>query len=376
MIDVQSLFFFRWTPYSSLEFFLLLVPAFLLLALLRPLFRIESRWIAVIELANLLFLVVLFPQPIQLFLSATWFFALLKWRERQPKLGLLQGALLLLPMLIRHNAKEIEFWGLSYVTFRVFHLFIDQALIKTLTFRSFFTFAFYFPSLLAGPVDRFPRFKEALSKSWSRPVAEFWVQAFSWLALGLTQKYVFAEAVRRYWLPSHPSTVSDWISAFYSYPTYLYLDFAGYSAMALGFSLLIGVELPLNFNKPFLSSNPQDFWRRFHISLGEWLRDYFFKPLYFQSSRWPGLSPLARQNICLFLTFFLMGAWNGLHKPYLISGSLFGIYSAVHNTYVYRLKQKGQWNPPTTARLWLNRVLMLHLAALALLVFSGLPFGG
>jgi D-alanyl-lipoteichoic acid acyltransferase DltB (MBOAT superfamily) len=103
---------------------------------------------------NVGFLIVLFPQPVPLLFAATWFYAILKWREKFKEPAFIQGALILLPMLLRHNARELEFWGLSYVTFRVFHLFIDRAVIKELTFPKFFTFAFYFPSLLAGPVDR------------------------------------------------------------------------------------------------------------------------------------------------------------------------------------------------------------------------------
>lgn len=375
---IASAFFFRWTPYSSLEFFLLLVPVFLLAGLLKSRCRSFEMWSNLLQILNLLFLIFLFPQPLPLFFVAIWQYGVLSWCTRQKKYSLIQGTLILLPMFLKHNVHELQFWGISYVTFRVFHLYMDDNLLKDLNFKKYFFFVFYFPSLLAGPIDRWPRFKEALQQSWAKPIVDFWPSAFFLLTLGLVQKYILAEGVRRYGLPaSTPKDLKEWVSAFYTYPLYLYLDFAGYSAMAMGFSQLVGVTLPLNFDKPFLSSNPQDFWRRFHITLGEWLRDYFFKPIYRASARWPGLTPLMRQNLSLFMTFFLMGAWNGFKKQYLISGALFGIYSVVHNTYVYRAKQSGRGlPPPTPLKLWLSRILMVHLAALALLIFSGLPFGG
>lgn len=371
---VMTFSILRWTPYSSLEFFVFLVPLFLLVGLAKPMFKSERAWIRGLQVLNVAYLLVLFPQPAALVFAAVWFFAILKWRQKGKELAWLKGLLLLLPLVLKHDVHEIQFWGLSYATFRAFHLFMDDALLAEMRFSRFFFFVFFFPTLLAGPIDRWPRFKEALANSWRQPIVAFWPQAFCWLLLGLNQKYVLAEAVRRYWLPTGLTGAKDWVSAFYSYPLYLYLDFAGYSAMAMGFSMLVGVTVPLNFDKPFLASDPQDFWRRFHISLGEWLRDYFFKPLYKLTARWPRLSPLMRQNISLFLTFLLMGLWNGPRKQYILSGALFGLYSAAHNTFVYRRKQKGILPAPTPLRLWLSRLLMLHLAALALLIFSGLPF--
>ena len=364
----------RWNPYAGLEFFLVLVPVFVAARLVKPYFKSAARWTDFLQLLNLLYLVFLFPQPLALAFSACWFYAILQWRAKSRRLGWLQGLLLLVPLFLKHSTREIQFWGLSYATFRAFHLLMDDQLLKGLNFRRYVFFVFYFPALLAGPIDRWPRFRDALERSFKRPARDDWAPAFQALALGCTQKYVLGEAVRRYWLPEHLDHPLAWVSSFYAYPLYLYLDFAGYSAMAIGFSLLVGVTLPQNFDRPFLAVNPQDFWRRFHISLGEWLRDYFFKPLYKLSAKWK-MSPLARQNISLFLTFLLMGLWNGPRKQYVLSGALFGLYSLVHNTLVYRNKVRGRAPVDTPVRRWASRLLMLHLAALALFIFSGAPFG-
>lgn len=371
----REMFVFRLLPYSSLEFFILLVPIFLLAGLLKSRCKTLAAWSAVLQILNILYLLILFPQPVALAFSGFWFYAVLQWRKSHPRFGVLQGVLLLLPLLLKGRTHEIQFWGLSFATFRAFHLFMDHDLLKELNFRKYFFFVFYFPSLLAGPIDRWPRFKNALAESWERAVP--YAQAFGLLGFGILQKYIFAESLRRYIIPEHLQSTRDWILSFYGYPTYLYLDFAGYSSMAMGFSLLVGLSLPLNFNRPFLSVNPQDFWRRFHITLGEWLRDYFFKPLYRVSSRWTFVkSPLVRQNIALFLTFLLMGLWNGFQKQYIISGSLFGVYSVVHNTYLFYKKQKGGLAPLAMWEIWLSRFVMVHFAALALFIFSGIPFKG
>ncbi len=371
--EVQSWFWFRWVPFSSLEFFVFLIPAALVVRLTKPLLKSKTTWLTLLMVLNLAYLLFLFPQPIPLLFAAFWFYTVLQWRRQKPNWGYLQGALLLLPLLLKGKTTEIQFWGLSYVTFRAFHLFMDKDLLKDLKFKDYFFFVFYFPAILAGPIDRLGRFRKSIEESWNQTKLD--VSGFHLLAVGLLFKFIIAEWLDRTVVPLELHRAQEWVAAFYGYPVYLYFDFAGYSAMAIGFSRLLGIDLPMNFNKPWLSQNPQDFWRRFHISLGDWLRDYFFKPLYRLSHKFPvvGKSALARQSLALFLTFFLMGLWNGPHKNFLLSGALFGLYSMVHNAFLYWLKRSGrEINSP--AFVWLSRLIMLHFAALALLIFSGLPF--
>jgi membrane protein involved in D-alanine export len=167
----------------------------------------------------------------------------------------------------------------------------------------------------------------------------------------------------------------------YWYFLHLYFDFAGYSFMAVGFSNLMGIYVPPNFNKPFLSRNPQQFWRSFHITLGDWLNDYFFKPLYKWISKKKQFKtfPLLRQNFALFSTFTLMGCWNGFQLHFIVSGMLFGLYSVVHNSYIYYSHRKFGYDfifrsLPDPIVKWVSIVLLFHFAAFSIYIFSGKLF--
>jgi membrane protein involved in D-alanine export len=203
-----------------------------------------------------------------------------------------------------------------------------------------------------------------------------------WNALvkGVVFKYICAELIDRYWLNLCPAKDAQWyliLNDMYAYYAYLFFDFAGYSFMALGTGKMMGMEVPVNFKNPFTAVNPQDFWRKFHISLGDWLKDYFFTPLYTFFTRQKNLKkyPLLRQNTALLLTFLLMGCWNGFQKHFIASGLLFGIYSAIHNTYVVQCKKKGKdiifGNLRPTVVKIISIFMMINLVAFALYIFSG-----
>ena len=203
-----------------------------------------------------------------------------------------------------------------------------------------------------------------------------------WHALikGIAFKYVLAEIVERYWLHQFDAGSKEIIfmlNTMYGYYFYLFFDFAGYSFMALGIGKMLGMNVPVNFTNPFLAVNPQDFWRRFHISLGDWLKEYFFTPLYLFFTRKKSLKkyPLTRQNIALVLTFLLMGCWNGFKLNYLLSGFLFGVFSAVHNTYTVECKKRGRdivfGNLNPQAIKIISIFVTFNLVAFALYIFSG-----
>ena len=156
---------------------------------------------------------------------------------------------------------------------------------------------------------------------------------------------------------------------------YLFFDFAGYSLLAIGAGNFIGIDVPINFNKPFLSVNPKEFWKRWHKSLGDWLNDYFFKPIFKDLTSRGVFKSITRQNIALLLTFTLMGFWNGFELHFILSGILFGIYSVIHNYYVYRCKKTkrdvlfGSLSP-TIVR-FISIFMMFNAVTFAIYIFSG-----
>ena len=269
--------------------------------------------------------------------------------------------------------------GISYITFRTIQAIVDSHNYGKLSFFEFTSFLLFPTTLLAGPIDRSYRFQEDLQKGYENLTLANILKGWEILVVGVLFKFVFAKLVTMYWLgkiDENSILFFDMANSAYAYTTYLFFDFAGYSAMAVGLSIMMGIYVPMNFNHPYLAPNPQDFWRRFHITLGSWLTDYFFKPLYKYLHKFDILKGrrLLIQNLAIIATFLLMGMWNGLTWYFIFSGFLFGIFSAIHNIYVVYVK-KGGFDYfaifPDIISINLKRFLMLNGAVIALYFFSG-----
>lgn len=269
--------------------------------------------------------------------------------------------------------------GISYITFRVIQAIYDQKNYGELDFFEFTSFLFFPPTLLAGPIDRSYRFKTDLDNGYNNLSFLNLISGWELLAIGGLYKFVLAEFVSRFWLAKvdvGSTAILSMLNSAYSYTIYFYFDFAGYSAMAMGVGVMLGIGVPKNFDKPFLAQNPQEFWRRFHITLGSWLTDYFFKPMYMYLQRisfFRGRRLLV-QNMSITMTFLLMGMWNGPVWYYIVSGLLFGVYSSIHNCYVHYVRKGGVdvfLIPPHALSVGLKRFLMINSVVLSLYFFSG-----
>ena len=157
----------------------------------------------------------------------------------------------------------------------------------------------------------------------------------------------------------------------YGYSLYLYFDFAGYSAFAVGISYLLGIHTPENFNRPFLAGNIKDFWNRWHISLSTWLRDHVYMRFMLAATkgRW-FTGKYTASYLGFFLTFGLMGLWHGIEPYYLLYGLYHGTLLVGHDLFT-------RWNKPR--RVWGNgplwraagTLVTFHLVCLGFLLFSG-----
>lgn len=277
--------------------------------------------------------------------------------------------------------KLIRIAGLSYMVFKVISLYIDMRRTKDkVSFLDFFNYTAFTPTLLIGPLDRFQRFKKDTENGYSNMNVSMFNKGFNNLLLGLLFKFILAEAIRRLilvYLVDDGSLIYH-LSYMYTYLFYLFFDFAGYSLLAISFGNFIGIDVPINFDKPFNAVNPKVFWKKWHKSLGDWLNDYFFKPIFkYFTTKKIGTS-IQRQNVALMLTFTLMGFWNGFQLHYIASGMLFGIYSAVHNYYYYRCKKEkkdvvfGKLNPLVVKGI--SIFIMFNSVAFAIYIFSGKLF--
>ncbi|OWK42968.1 MBOAT family O-acyltransferase [Fimbriiglobus ruber] len=221
-------------------------------------------------------------------------------------------------------------FGISFYTFEAVSYAVDVYKSKVRAERSlphFLLFILFFPHLVAGPIVRAGDFlKQAHRvKRWNWVRIQIGVQ---FVLLGLFKKLAIADRMAVFCdgVPGNPGPLLDpasynasalWLAVL-AYALRIYADFSGYSDMAVGTAHLLGYRLTQNFNMPYLSPNVGEFWRRWHISLSSWLRDYLYIPL--GGSR--GSAFATNRN--LMITMILGGLWHGANWPYLIWGAIHG----------------------------------------------------
>ena len=369
-------------PFSGLDFFILVFGFILFLHLFKNILNKIISYKNLVFIVIVLYISVFIPnaQKILFFLIYVyvvyWIYVANKYQET-----LFPMLIIALPMILHKFDIDPIFKviGISYITFRTIQAIVDSHNYGKLSFVEFTSFLLFPTTLLAGPIDRSYRFQEDLQKGYENLTLSNIGKGWDILIVGVLFKFIFAEFVDKFWLSTideNSVVFLDMVNSAYAYTTYLFFDFAGYSAMAVGLSIMMGIFIPTNFNHSYLAPNPQDFWRRFHITLGSWLNDYFFKPLYKYLHNFSFLKgrKLLIQNIAITSTFLLMGMWNGLTWYFIFSGFLFGIYSSIHNSYVLYIKKGGfdyfSIFPPILS-INIKRFLMLNGAVFALYFFSG-----
>lgn len=367
------------------------------MALFKAFRRIRYEY--ALALTSLDYLVIMYPKPLQIFGLILYCYGIYYFLGRILKLqGLLFPVILLtLPMVFMKTlnilpaateggalgpvANIFQIAGISFLTFKVIQLYIDEKdSQQTVSLLKFFNFTAFVPTLLIGPIDRYARFTGNVERGYENMTASFFLEGLDKFARGLLYKFIIGEAIHSLVLEHLVNDGTLWfhLANMYTYLFYLFFDFAGYSLLAIGFGNMIGVDVPFNFDKPFLSVNPKEFWKRWHKTLGDWLNDYFFKPVFKELTTKKVFKPIQRQNIALFLTFTVMGFWNGFELHFILSGMLFGFYSVIHNYYVYLCKKNGREMffgklSPQTVK-YLSIFIMFNATAFAIYIFSGKLF--
>lgn len=372
-------------PFTDIDFFLFAAIYVALIWCLK-LLGLNKHYSILTFIITLFYIVFYFKFTIATLLYFAVTFLYIQFLSSKVNHKLISALILALPMIlvkVHFNPSLFYFAGLSFVTFRAIQTCIDYKKEVPLNFIHYFNFLYFIPSLYIGPLDRYKRFTENSEQGFESINDENITHGLQELLKGILYKFILAEFISRYWL-NHDSfdTLSKLqvVNDIYAYPLYLFFDFAGYSSMAVGMAYLIGIKIPFNFNKPFIAINPPDFWQRWHASLTNWLTDYYFKPLYQWLSQRKKLKkyPLTKQNIAIFFTLFMMGAWNGFEPNFIWSGIVYGIYSVIHNTYAIECRKKdkdiifGTLNPLIVK--YISIFIMFNLVCLALYIFSGRSF--
>jgi membrane protein involved in D-alanine export len=385
------------TPYSDFLYFGLALYVLVPTLLVRLVFRFSQTWILIASV----FMLALCYQS-RLVVANAWAVnelgvvgayaayellvaAMFLWLRRRTAsrwafwsaLALGLAPLLVAKLLPRFSPdSQLGFLGISYVTFRSLDVIfgIQDRLITGLAPGQYLAYLFFFPTVSSGPIDRYRRFADDWKRYHTR--AEFLVDldgAVHRIFTGFLYKFILAALIERYWL----EPLNDFegplalISYMYAYSLYLFFDFAGYSAFAIGFSYLFGIHTPENFNRPFLATNIRDFWNRWHITLSFWLRDHVYMRFVMAATkgRW-FKGRYTASHIGFFLSFGLMGLWHGIEPNYIIYGLYHACLLTGYDVFSRWNRRRKLWGDGPLWRV-VAILVTVHLVCFGFLIFSG-----
>ncbi|MEC4750294.1 MBOAT family protein [Methylomicrobium sp. Wu6] len=235
--------------------------------------------------------------------------------------------------------------GISFFTFTQIAFLVDSYQGKAHEYNliHYTLFVTYFPHLIAGPVlhhkEMMPQFAESSSGKIDAGNVAIGTSIF---IIALAKKILLADSLAEFATPifaavhagGHPMLIEAWIAAL-SYTLQLYFDFSAYSEMAIGLSLMFNVRLPINFDSPYKSTSIIEFWRRWHMTLSRFLRDYLYIPL--GGNR----KGTIRRHANLIATMLLGGLWHGAGWPFVIWGGLHGCYLMINHVWLEFKKRRG-----------------------------------
>ena len=260
--------------------------------------------------------------------------------------------------------------GVSFFTFTQIAYLVDvyRGIAQEYNFIHYVLFVTWFPHLIAGPVlhhkQMIPQFT---LPAVYKPNANSIAIGLTLFSLGLFKKVILADQFALFADPLfngatevHPTFIEAWFAAL-SYTLQLYFDFSGYSDMAIGLSRMFNIKLPLNFDSPYKATNIIDFWRRWHMTLSNFLRDYLYIPL--GGSRKGEI----RRHLNIFVTMLLGGLWHGSGWNFVLWGGLHGVYLIINHSW---RKLTGITGNATN---WLVSTVSL-LLTFSSVVFAWVPF--
>lgn len=250
--------------------------------------------------------------------------------------------------------------GISFYTFQTMSYSIDVYRGEARAQKNIITFGTYvalFPQLIAGPIVRYRDVAEQLDNR-KETLAQF-TQGVRLFLIGLAKKVLIANQMGLLWdqlraAPEQNGIVGSWVGII-AYSLQIYFDFSGYSDMARGLGNMLGFEFLKNFDYPYVSKSITEFWRRWHISLGTWFREYVYIPLGGNRKGKP------RQMLNLLIVWFLTGFWHGASWNYIFWGLYFGLLLVVEKFFLLKRLQRAP-------------AFVSHLYALFFIIFGWVIF--
>ena len=374
--------------FDGLDFFGTLFFALIPVILLR-LFEKSVYWITFV-LSIGIAIAVFKEQPnhfinLVIFIVETYLLVLLGFHFRDKKST--KYPIIFFASLLLIAAKTVVIWkvsilgflGISYMTFKVLQIIFetyDGIIKEPIGLIDYLQFLLFFPTISSGPIDRSRRFMEDIHQTIPREeYVELLGTGLFRLLLGLVYKVVLSGLLylAMNHIP-HKGLLFTTVSYMYLYTFYLFFDFAGYSLMAVGVSNIMGIQTPMNFNKPFLSIDIKDFWNRWHISLSTWLRDFIFSRIVMKSMRHKWFKTrLTTAMVAYMLNMIFMGFWHGLSWSYIIYGVYHGVLMAGFEWYQKKSKFYKKYKQKTAYKV-VSWFVTMHLIMIGLLIFSEKPY--
>lgn len=258
------------------------------------------------------------------------------------------------------SGSEFVWVGFSYFAFRILHIIFDRDRVKkpNLSFQEFIVYLVFPAAYIAGPIDNIFHFHQEMENVDVKGVGNDLLEGSRRLAVGLFFKFILADSLAL--IPLSPESAQKvqhpiwmWLIV-YSYAFRIFLDFAGYTHIAIGISRYLGIKMPENFTRPYQSENITAFWNRWHMTLTQWIRTYFFNPI----TRFlrTNFKNIPAWLIILFTqasTMLLIGLWHGVSLNFLIWGLWHGLGLFVHN----RWSSVGKaWKNHIGEKTWKNQL--------------------
>jgi len=233
--------------------------------------------------------------------------------------------------------------GISFYTFESVTYVVDvyRGIHKPLkNFWHYQTYILMFPKLIAGPIVRYHDIADQITDREKNYTADVKLSGFYTFCIGLAKKVIIANTIGAqaddvFKLdPQHLDSAAAWVGAI-AYTFQIYFDFSGYSDMAIGLCKIMGIRIPENFNNPYLSSSITEFWRRWHMTLGAWMKNYLYIPL--GGNKVDSNAKLYRN---LLIVFLLSGLWHGAAWTFIFWGAFHGLFLILERLFLLKVYDK------------------------------------